>query len=333
MNQENNEKSVETPPQSFLDKFANYIFNFRSYFNKLVDRVSNIEKSNMEAGIQQLRKGQFKEARIRFGIVTKLNHKNAIAHYLRGKCSFYLQKNKDAIQSFRQALKLNPNLEEAKFLVAACGAPQEIKSIPRSFVIEKSDNLSTILEYFQDNFSSKLNVVLAEEFKKILGEKLGFNVLELGTHGGDSAEIFRNYANSIVGVEPSLKLLALDRNRRVENLLTYNLLVGKFPEDYLKESKEKFYVVLSTYYFDNLGDLNEIFGLVHNALEDKGLFAFNVNKFAKTNFEFKPKSLLFSHSPEFIKSLLQKHGFNLIVEKEVSYEDSGTDILYIVEKI
>lgn len=296
-------------------------------------RLSHFEKTNMEIGIKQLKRGDFFDAGLRFRFVLLINKQNAIAHYLLGKSYFYRGKFSKAIPHLRQALKLRADLTESEFLLACCGVNPQITSIPRSFIIEKLDYISTFYDEFTTNTSSLVNKVLEEELKKIIGENMGFNVLDLGCRGGDTAEILRKVANAVVGVDPSLKMVALARNRRIENMLTFNLLITKFPEDYLAECKDKFSVVTSTYYIDNLGPLENYFSLVAKVLEPGGLFAFNTNKSSGSeDFSFRSNIILFSHSAEYIKKLADSVGFNIIIKREIKYPNNTEDLVYILEK-
>lgn len=334
---ENSESQTKTPPQtprrSAIDQLFGFFKRVRSTSRLAYYRIGNIEKSNMELGIKQMREGKFYDAGLRFKFVLWLNKRNVIAHYLLGKCYFYRGKLAEAISPLQQALKLQPDLEEARFLLACCGANANIKSVPRSFIIDKLDLMAVSYENFVDNTASKVNTVLAHELKKIIGENMGFNVLDLGARGGDTSQVVRKSANFIIGVEPSLKLVAIARTRRFDNLLAFNQIAGRFPEDFLRENKEQFAVVLSTYYMDNIGPLDEYFKLIANAVETKGIFAFNINpNDGKSDYTFKPNTMLFTHSPTYVEKLLAANGFKIVSKQEAKYPSGNLDFVYITVK-
>ena len=327
----------ETPAQtqklSFLDQIIGAVTEARIYFETAWNKLSNLEKSNMELGIRHLKAGNFFDAVVRFKIVTWLNKNNAIGYYLLGKSQFYHGKPEKAIAPLQKSLQLNPDIGEAKFLLAACGNDQIITAIPRSFIIEKDDMIALRYDDFIANTSSHLNAALQDELYTIIGENMGFNVLDLGCRGGDSAQILRKSANAVIGVEPSLKLIALAKNRRIDDLLSFNQLATRFPEDYLKECKDKFAVVISTYYLDNFGELKSFFEGVHHVMEAGSLFAFNISKSSSNqDFAFSPKLMIFTHSEQYISKLSPELGFIIVNKSEVKYPSGSVDLLYILEK-
>lgn len=327
------EKPQNKPQQSVVDQLTTFAFGVRSFARLTYQKLSNLERANMELGIKLLKRGDYFDAYWRFKLVLFLNKNNSLAYYLLGKSLFYRGKFTEAAIALNQSLRLKPDLDEARFLLAAGGKPAEIKSLPRSFVIEKLDFVATRYEEFITGTSSHLTTAMQEELQKIIGDKMGFNVLDLGARGGDSSQILRSVANSVVGVEPSLKLSAIARTRRVNELLTFNSLVTRFPEDYLKEVKEKFAIILSTYYLDNLGALDEFFRLTANIVETGGLFVFNINRNAGAeDYKFKPSSLIFTHSTAYIEKLAAENSFSVLTKRDVKYSNDSVDVLYILEK-
>ncbi len=318
-----------------MDSFIAFINKIPQQFDIWLNKLKNIEKSNMELGIHHMRAGNFYDAGLRFKIVLFFNKNNAIANYLLGKALVFQTKFEKAVPPLQAALTLKPEMDEARFLLSVCGALPPVTSIPRSYIIEKADTLAlpSVFEDFSNNVSKPFHQILTGELARYYGdERLGFNVLTLGTNGGESALTVRKIANSIVGVDPSLKMTALSRNRREEDVLVYNTLVTRFPEDYLKETSNKFDLVICTFYLDNVGDLNPLFAQVKNVLNDGGTFAFNVKPLNTAEWHFIPGTMVFGHSDSYVKSVLEKQGFKLFHSQEVPTENLGSDVLYIAEK-
>ena len=309
---ENSDIEAKAPPQSeaqrpktsAIDNLIAFSKRADKFMRMAVYKIGHIEQANMELGIKQLKSGNYFDATVRFKIVLLVNKTNAIAHYLLGKTYCYRNKFTEAVSHLQQALRLQPDFDEAKFILACCGQRVDIKMIPRSFIIEKQDLLSVNYDNFVPTTSARVNSVLAEEFRKILGDQMGFTVLDLGCRGGDTSQMMRKNANSIIGVEPSLKLVAIARNRRIDNLLTFNLIFGKFPEDYVKESLDKFQIVLSTYYLDNLGPLDDYFTNVMKVLDKGSFFAFNIARHdTKEDFLFHGNEMIFTHSAKLYRKI------------------------------
>ncbi|MEQ1789823.1 MAG: methyltransferase domain-containing protein [Rickettsiales bacterium] len=324
---------VAAPGKSALDTFLEKILKIREYASKLWSNLNNLEKSNIEAGIYHLRAGNYFDASFRFRFATMLNKNNSVAWYLLGKSSFYAKKNAKAINALRNALKLNPNLDEAKFLINACGTRENLISIPRSFIIEKSDVMATNYDQYLAQIGGNISDTFSELINGYYGDRIGINTLDLHCRGGELGTLVKNITNNMIGVEPSIKLAGMARTRRDNNLLVFNYVQSKFPEDYLKDTTDRFDLVICGLYFDNIGNLEPILSQINKVLSPRGALIFNSNKIASPDFEFVRNSLIFGHSDVYMRKVLEKTGFKIISTKEIKYASNSTDIVYLVEKI
>jgi predicted TPR repeat methyltransferase len=316
---------MEKPPKSTIDQAIDHLKNLKSYVKMAMGKMSNLSKSNIEAGVLQLRNGQFFDAALRFRIACYVDKNNPIAHYLLGKALVYDKKFDKAAPALKRAIKLNPEMAEAKFLLATCGYKVDFAQIPKSFIIERHDILS--INYAGDyevNVSAELLKTLREKFKEYFEEWQGFGVLDLGCRGGEFGSLLKNKANIMVGVEPSIKMSALAKARRAGTDLVYNKVFSKFPEDYLATTEDTYNVIICTYYLDYLSNLEEFFKAVRARIHKTGgVFIFNICSGPDA---FNGKNILFTHSEETTEKALTA------VEFKVAHKlKSGQDIIYFAE--
>lgn len=328
--QENAE--VQAPKKSALDSFLEFVLKSRDWFDKSWTKLQNIEKSNIELGVYHLRAGRFFDAAVRFKIATLFNKNSSIAWYLLGKARFYEGKRNKAIIPLKNALRLNPALDEAVFLLNGCGSREKLTAIPRSFIIEKLDIMAGNYEAYLNNIGNVITNNFSEVISGYLGERSGINTLDLNCRGGELATLVKHKTNNMIGVEPSIKLAGIARTKRDNNLLVFNYVRSKFPEDYLKTATDKFDLAICALYFDNLGDIEPILTQIHNVLNPKGAFIFNINKITSADYEFMQNSLIFGHSDAYIRKVTDKVGFKIISTKEIKYAGDSADIVYLVEK-
>lgn len=322
----------ETPQISYINKITNNVKQVGGVVTNAIDKLKNLPKANIEAGIYHLRQGNFYDASVRFRIAAWMDKNNYIAHYLVGKAMVYNGKRSKAIKPLKTALSLNPNFEEAKFLLAVCGAGQ-LTELPRSFIIERNDILA--LNYdaiFKPNEETNYRTKLKQEFASYFEEWQGFEVLDLGCMGGETGEIIRIKANHLVGVEPSIKISAFARARRLGDSLVYNKVSAKFPEDYLAENEENYQVILSAFYVSNFADPANFFKLVRKRISKQGgAFIFTIVPYVGGNSKFSDEQILFTHSELFIEKRLKEAGFKVFKKSEIKYESGNINILYIAE--
>jgi len=316
----------ETPQISYMDKITNNVKQLGGVINNAIEKLKNLPKANIEAGIFHLRQGNFYDASMRFKIAAWMDKNNYIAHYLIGKALVYDGKRSKAIKPLKKALSLMPNFEEAKFLLAVCGSGQ-LTELPRSFIIERNDILAQNYEaIFRPGEETNFRTKLKQEFATYFEEWQGFEVLDLGCMGGDAGELVRAKANH------SIKISAFAKTRRLGDSLVYNKVSAKFPEDYLAENEEYYQVMLSAFYVTNFADPTKFFRLVRQRISKKGgAFIFIINPNTGSDYKFSDKQILFMHSEQFIEKCLTATGFTLFKKSEVKFESGNISILYIAE--
>jgi len=78
--------------------------------NSLLLKPNN-EQGLMVRAMINARNGKFTEAVNDFELVTNMNHRNADAHIIKGKCLMKLNRSEEALQSFIIAEALGANID------------------------------------------------------------------------------------------------------------------------------------------------------------------------------------------------------------------------------
>lgn len=306
------------------------------YFTTLFDKIRNVSRSNIEMGIIQMRKGEFQDASFRFRIASFFDKANPIAYYMLGKSYVFGGRRDKAIAPLKRALELKPDLNEAKFLLSMCGTMTDFRELPRSFIVERNDtiadNYATI--YPPDGEETNFTKKVREEFGRYFENWQGFNVLELGCQGGEIGRLLRDKANALVGVEPSIKMAALARLRRTNDILVYNKVAARFAADYLTEAEEYYQVITAFQILGDFAQLEEFFRLVRSRIvEGGGVFFFSIHPTQSNKYEFGATKIMFQHNERYVEEVLGTSGFKLHRKTEIVYESGTTDIIYIAETI
>lgn len=223
-----------------------------------------------------------------------------------------LDQPQEAISSFRKVLSIDPNNALAKHLAASIEG-EVVAESPKEYVEGLFDGLA---ENFEASLVDKLGYSIPNVMKRLIenvprGQSKFSHALDLGCGTGLAAEMFCDRCGSMTGVDVSSKMIEKAR----EKSLYDDLYIADISE-FLLKNKISFDLVLATDVFVYTGDLDQVFALVRMACAQGGLFAFSVEGLESgcgRGYELLPTGR-FSHSPEYIKSLADKHTFDVLVE-------------------
>jgi tetratricopeptide (TPR) repeat protein len=81
-------------------------------------KARDIVKSNYELGVKHLEQGNLTDAIVRLKMVVWLDREHAMGWYQLGRAHLANEQKKAAIDALSRALKLKPDLEEARSLLA-----------------------------------------------------------------------------------------------------------------------------------------------------------------------------------------------------------------------
>jgi predicted TPR repeat methyltransferase len=214
---------------------------------------------------------------------------------------------------------LNPEHEEVQFLLAVCGANVQVNKIPPSLVEEQLDALGENYEKAFANNHLETNLAFKTMLHQHFGEAQGFEILVIPARSGIAGEILHDRANRIIGVESSLKLAGLARARKLNDRFVFNEVIARDGLQYLKNSMQKYDVVISDFFLPLFGDLAEILSLLRNALKPDGVLAISFDAAnLNSDYALSKQSLGFVHSSEYINKIIKKSGLKIIDENRIN---------------
>lgn len=323
---ENSPENTTQAPKSSLDSAISGIFKLKDVVIDIIAKLSDLEQTNLQLGLKHMRAQQFFDAALRFKIVGWLKPENTIAQYLLGKALVLGGKIEKAKQPLQLALKARPDLEEAQFFLAICGVGDVPSRLPPSLEIELLENQAT---NFVEKFSAQNKKIYEAGFEllhkhlKSQNEqktyKQGFDILELDIRNGASGEVCALLANSLVGVEPCLQLIADARPRRFEDRLVYNELSNKKPIDFLKKEERKFDIITAYHASEFCGDLNELFSEIVAHSRPSSFLLLAAKNFSGAGFCFDATNFNYQHSPEYIEKIADKQNFKIVGTKKIEH--------------
>ena len=241
-------------------------------------------------------------------------HHNLAVLYLREQCK------EKALQHFKITLEYQPNNDTARHMVNALTG-NTIENAPTDYVIDLFNQYS---QFYDKHVQEKLNYQAPKLLRQVISQYLPTytkqkQILDLGCGTGLCSIYFRDLAQTLVGVDITMKMLL-----KAKELNAYDALCCCNILDMLPGEQDNFFdIIIAADVLVYCGDLSKIFALCRNALSDVGLFAFTVERFTGNAFELQATGR-FAHSHEYIAGLANQHGFKMIDYKEIVLRENNS---------
>lgn len=196
------------------------------------------------------------------------------------------------------------------------------------YALEGKTDDDTLLQYtrqFYDAFAESYDAKMAEltcSVPQLIDEKIKDkkfkNALELGCGTGACGVYLRPVCTHLTGIDLSEKML-----EKAKQTQKYDTLLVKDALEYLKKTKKKYDLIVAADVLCYMGDLKDLFEEVRKKLASKGTFLFTIEETkGKKEIEMNPFGR-YLHSSAYVKSLLQKTGFQNILIEEVPLRKEG----------
>jgi predicted TPR repeat methyltransferase len=235
----------------------------------------------------------------------------------------------EAAECYRNWLKLEPENVYAQLHLAACTGQNVPSRCPEEYLKLVFDEMAgffdeklvTTLAYSGPQLIAKLLSDFALPFKATLA------VLDGGCGTGLIASVLSPYAQRLVGVDISNKMLAKARERNLYTEL-YEIELTRF----LLNAESSFDLIVMADTLIYFGDLYEVFGLVRQKLRPAGIFAFTIELCVDAqsegiNYLITPSGR-YCHSRAYIAKVLSKCDFKtLLIHEAVLRSEFGQPIL------
>jgi predicted TPR repeat methyltransferase len=294
-------------------------------------KIKDIAGNNFELGKMHFQLGNISDAVFRFKMVTWLEPKHIDAWFFLGASYMAEKKIGLARKALQKALDMNPNYEEARYMMAiAKGKDARADEMPRRMPLSLalSHFESVAADYAQEQIEAleyRGHIILAQAVQaNVVEGRVDHEIVELGVGPGFCGPLVRDIAARIIGVDMSGAML--EEAMKVINLegeKIYDILLHKEMHEFLEESpNEVVDIIMSATAFSYVGDLSKIFDHAARTLRPGGLFAFTADPMEGTGLRLDPTVGRFRFSQQYLEEEAARNQFNIItMELVAAYPD------------
>lgn len=231
------------------------------------------------------------------------SHLNLGALYL--KLAYYPK----AIEHYQLAQTIQPENKEILYILSAITEQQDVpRTAPPEFITHLFDHYAT---HFEKHLTQFLNYQAHHLLYKYVREELAENldylfILELGCGTGLCGALFKPHAKKLIGIDLSDKMLKIAAEKNIYDELIHEDLLSALGEQTNVD------LIIAADVFGYSGDLHPTFSAVHRALKNKGIFAFTLEATPTQEQDYVlQKSTRFAHSENYIERLCVQYHFNI----------------------
>jgi len=216
-----------------------------------------------------------------------------------------------ASEQYQKILEIEPINQEISYILAALKQENIPSKAPKEY-----------LEHLFDQYAPRFDAHLAQFLKYRVPDllleateeflKKDLNILDLGCGTGLGGEKFRSFAQKLIGIDISSKMLELAREKKI-----YDELILADIHTALTSYQKEFDLILAADSLVYSGDLESIFANANRVLKFNGYFAFTCEKGEVYPYNLQTNAR-FAHHPNYIQELASKHGFKILKESPIT---------------
>lgn len=290
------------------------------------EKLKDLPAVNFQLAMDHRRDGQLIDAILRLRVVLRMQPDNAEAWYQLGACQFDKGFREEALTSFRKAVALKPDHEEAHFFMAMLGAEDAPPTIPHPVVRFHFDSLAANYEsVFVPQEQYRGHELMRESLAPHMEGEMNVDILDLGCGTGLCGTLFRDSAAFLRGVDISERMLELAKARQVGDRKTYDSLLRMPLEEYLtKETERNYDVIIAASVFNYVGHIAPIVRAVATRLKPMGLFGFSVEKTPNgAPLMLMPVTGHYRHGEGYLRQVAEEAGLTVISITDIAlYRDT-----------
>jgi len=310
-----------------IDKAIQYHLNGElekalEIYNEIVQRMPNNQVvlellSNMSQGYFQLAQSLIKMGRIKAAVKT-LNKVLLITpgmaniHFMLGQLLIRIKDNKQAAEHLNIYLEMVPeDLAGANMLLAHLGEIKAPEKPSELFIKSFYDNYA---KTYDEHLVRRLNYKCPEIIYNAMTRNNVSNadILDLGCGTGLCGEAIKPLAKSIDGVDLSQPMLEVARQRNI-----YNELVMADIYEYMANKSQTYDVVIAAGLFEHIGDPEPILHIVHDKLQENGLFIFTTDENTDQSVGVNSAGF-YMHGKSYLQMKAEECGFKVIENENVT---------------
>lgn len=290
------------------------------------EKLDDLPDTNYNLALDHLENGAFNDAMLRLRIVIKLEPDHFMAHYNLGICLLQSGNKEKAIESLREALRLQPGMPEALFMLSMIGEQDaQPDHIPLSILKHHFETLAPAYDIrYVENMAYTGVTMMRNQLAKVLDSTRAYHAVELGCGTGNCGTALRHRFDYLRGVDIAPSMLDFARKKVKNNAPAYDSLVNVNIQEYLsKEQAESCDLVYASGVCNYLGRLDYLFSDSARILKSGGILAISVETFTGTGFILTHGIGRFKHSLDYLRKLARISNF---VEIDIAESEIYRDV-------
>jgi predicted TPR repeat methyltransferase len=300
-------------------------------YDQAIELQPDYAQAYYNRGVALTKLGQLEAAVDSYNRAIQIQPDYAEAYYNRGKTLNDLGKLVEAVACFNKVLEISSDdmHDGARLQLARLGEVKMPDRTPESYM--KSFYHSKAKVWDQATKAPYHGHQLVREaIDYVIEKEERLNILDLGCGTGSLADFLHSYASRLDGVDISPDMLERAAEREV-----YNNLVEEDLVQYLEETSNSYGLMVAAAVLIHFADLETVFSLVWDRLDEHGRFVFSLFQAAEEEVELNSFDM-FAHSDQYIQQFVDRVGFRLCYQKEGIHEYRGihavVGVVYLLEK-
>lgn len=248
------------------------------------------------------------------------DHKNA--YYSLASLYSKIGRHAESVQHYTEILRINPNDEQARHLLAAQQG-KTTETAPVAYVVDLFDG-------YADRFNTELlglGYNTPELLHKMVSQHVASapasqDIIDLGCGTGLCAPLFRDSARTLHGVDLSPRMIKKAHECGLYDALEVGDIIAR-----LAHWESAWDLAISTDVFIYVGALPDVFKACAQALRPRGWFAFSVEAGDDTESYVLRNTGRYAHSSKYIHDLALETGFLEVDRRSVILrKEKGVDL-------
>ncbi len=223
--------------------------------------------------------------------------------------ALYLKGNKvaQAITHYQAALNIEPENAEIQHILSALTKEGTAKAAPAQYLQSLFDQYAV---YYDQHLGKHLQYQVPQTLHQAVIEETNiedpqWKILDLGCGTGLCGELFKRMARELIGVDLSENMVAVAKAKNIYSALEVADLHDSIHRYQAVD------LILAADVFTYIGELDAIFNDCYQSLTHGGLFGFSVEKTYVEPYELQ-QSIRYAHSKNYLNSLIEKYGFDVL---------------------
>jgi predicted TPR repeat methyltransferase len=224
-----------------------------------------------------------------------------------------LERNAEALASFRRILALAPDRKDVEHMVAALSGEASPARASDEFVREEFDAFA---ERFDETLTTWLDYRAPEIVRDAVLARLGVpvageTVIDLGCGTGLAAPLIKPFARRLEGVDLSPRMIEKAKARGLYDALHVDEIMR-----FLAARNDRYTLAIACDVFCYFGELAPVFAAVRASLQRHGVFVFTVERHEDEGFLLQPNGR-YAHGHGFVLEAVAQAGLMLARSADV----------------